>query len=257
MIFFLIALISSIIGAISGIGGGVIIKPVMDALTPYDAATISFISSCCVLSMAMISVVRHAMKKTPFHKKTILLLGSGAIIGGILGNQLLTAACLVISNAAIKAIQSVCLILLLAFALIYMNFLQKKYHLAITSRVLSALIGLGLGMVSTFLGIGGGPFNIAFLCFFFGISLKEATIDSIAIIMLSQISQLTVSVASQDVGGYHLAPLFSMIPAAVAGSLIGTFINRKIRERHLIWLYNITFFAIIVLNLYNLIYILW
>ena len=44
VIFCLICFFASIIGAICGIGGSVIIKPVLDAFGIMDVATISFLS---------------------------------------------------------------------------------------------------------------------------------------------------------------------------------------------------------------------
>ena len=48
---FLSWLIASAIGAIAGIGGGVIIRPVLDSFHVM-AATVSFLSGCTVLSMS-------------------------------------------------------------------------------------------------------------------------------------------------------------------------------------------------------------
>ena len=45
IIYFLVGIIATTIGAISGIGGGVIIKPVLDTLGNYDISTISILSS--------------------------------------------------------------------------------------------------------------------------------------------------------------------------------------------------------------------
>ena len=41
ILFFLICFFASVIGAICGIGGGVIIKPVLDAFQMMDVSTIS------------------------------------------------------------------------------------------------------------------------------------------------------------------------------------------------------------------------
>ena len=46
-----ITFIATIVGAISGIGGGVIIKPVMDAILKLPVETISFLSGTTVLAM--------------------------------------------------------------------------------------------------------------------------------------------------------------------------------------------------------------
>ena len=46
-----IAFGASIVGAICGIGGGVIIKPLLDAFGIASVAEISFLSGCTVLSI--------------------------------------------------------------------------------------------------------------------------------------------------------------------------------------------------------------
>ena len=56
VIYFLICLGASILGAISGIGGGVIIKPVLDSLGTLNVSTISFLSGCTVLSMTTMTL---------------------------------------------------------------------------------------------------------------------------------------------------------------------------------------------------------
>ena len=52
ILFFCVSFFASIAGAICGIGGGVIIKPVLDMLGLASVATISFLSGCTVLSMS-------------------------------------------------------------------------------------------------------------------------------------------------------------------------------------------------------------
>jgi len=56
VVFFLVALGASAVGAICGIGGGVIIKPVLDLLHLETVPTISFLSGCTVLTMSCYSV---------------------------------------------------------------------------------------------------------------------------------------------------------------------------------------------------------
>ena len=56
VLVFAICFLASTIGAICGIGGGVIIKPALDAFGIMDVSTISFLSGCTVLSMSLYSV---------------------------------------------------------------------------------------------------------------------------------------------------------------------------------------------------------
>lgn len=56
ILFFAVSFFSSIVGAICGIGGGVVIKPVLDLLRMGEPSTINFLSGCTVLSMSLYSV---------------------------------------------------------------------------------------------------------------------------------------------------------------------------------------------------------
>ena len=58
VIIILTALIATFVGSISGIGGGVLIKPVMDAIFDATSAQISFYSGTTVLTMTIVSLIR-------------------------------------------------------------------------------------------------------------------------------------------------------------------------------------------------------
>ena len=59
IIYLVISLLASVVGAICGIGGGVIIKPVLDLCGLASVSTISFLSGCTVLSMSCYSVAKN------------------------------------------------------------------------------------------------------------------------------------------------------------------------------------------------------
>ena len=60
---FLICFLASIIGAICGVGGGVIIKPVVDAFGLLTISQASFLSGCTVLAMSAYSTTMMVVKK--------------------------------------------------------------------------------------------------------------------------------------------------------------------------------------------------
>ena len=51
----LVSFFACTVGAICGIGGGILIKPVLDATGVADVATINFLAGCTVLSMTLYS----------------------------------------------------------------------------------------------------------------------------------------------------------------------------------------------------------
>ena len=63
ILIFIICLLASVIGGICGIGGGVIIKPVLDAMGIMSVSAISFLSGLTVMSMSIISVLRQRKAK--------------------------------------------------------------------------------------------------------------------------------------------------------------------------------------------------
>ena len=84
LLIFLICFLASVIGAICGIGGGVIIKPVLDAFGIMDVATISFLSGCTVLSMSTYSVIKNKLSgESHVEQKNGLPLALGAAAGGL------------------------------------------------------------------------------------------------------------------------------------------------------------------------------
>ena len=60
----LVAFGASVAGAICGIGGGVIIKPLLDALNIASVEEISFLSGCTILSMSCYSVGKSVVART-------------------------------------------------------------------------------------------------------------------------------------------------------------------------------------------------
>ena len=86
LLVFLVCFLASVAGAICGIGGGVIIKPALDAFGIMDVATISFLSGCTVLSMTTYSVLRSRRSgASAFERATGLPMALGAAVGGVVG----------------------------------------------------------------------------------------------------------------------------------------------------------------------------
>lgn len=89
LICFLVSFLSSAVGAICGIGGGVVIKPVLDFVQMGSASMINFLSGCTVLSMSLYSVGKAMLNRDG---KVDLAIGTplalGATLGGVAGKKL-------------------------------------------------------------------------------------------------------------------------------------------------------------------------
>ena len=255
IIFLIVSLFASIAGAICGIGGGVIIKPVLDATGIMGVSSISFLSGCTVLSMSVISVFK-AMRKggTSVNIKIATPLAIGAAMGGVLGKALFQYVYVIFPDEnKVGAVQAAVLILITAGTLIYtLNSSKIKTH-NLQNIYTCILIGLLLGLLSAFLGIGGGPINIILLAYFFTMDTKQAAINSLYIIMVSQFASLISTVLNHDVPVFDMSILILMVLGGVAGAMLGSKINKKFTAADVEKLFIGLMIIIILINIYNLI----
>ena len=192
LICLLVSLGASVVGAICGIGGGVIMKPVLDLAGAGSVSTISFLSCCTVLSMSCYSVGKSLLARdSQVDLKTGTPLAIGAAVGGVLGSQLFKMVKAAFENQnMVGAVQAGCLALITFLTILY-ALLNGRIRLhRIRNRVVCGIIGLLLGIISSFLGIGGGPINLMVLSFFFSMNTKVAAQNSLYIILFSQIANL-------------------------------------------------------------------
>lgn len=76
VIYFFIIVFANTIGSISGMGGGIIIKPMMDAIGMHSLVEIAFYSSTAVLSMSIFSTWRQFKNPININIKLALFLSS-------------------------------------------------------------------------------------------------------------------------------------------------------------------------------------
>ena len=253
LFYSLICLLATTLGAISGIGGGVIIKPVLDATASISVSQISFLSGCSVLAMSIVSLLSSIGGEAKIDKVRTTPLAIGSAVGGVVGKLLFD----IIKNAAandgvVGTAQSAIMILLTGGVLLYV--LNKKYIKTnnIESIFVCITIGLFLGILSSFLGIGGGPINLAVLYFFFSMTTKTAALNSLYMIFFAQAASLIFTFASSSVPETDILALAVMIVSGVAGGFIGRKINKKMSTKAVDILFCCMLVAIIGTSVYNL-----
>lgn len=253
LFFFLICICATTLGAISGIGGGVLIKPVLDAVSGMGVSAISFLSGCTVLAMSVVSLLRSRGGDVKLEAKRGTLLAVGGAVGGILGKWLFDAVKSAFGNdAVLGTAQSVLMVLLTLGVLAYVLNKQKIRTLQVTNGGLCVLIGLGLGLLSAFLGIGGGPINLAVLYYFFSMDSKTAALNSLYVILFSQSASFLSTVVQGRVPQFDLPVLLVMMAGGILGGFIGRGISKKLDNRRVDILFRWMLVLITAISFYNL-----
>lgn len=233
VLFVLVCFLASAVGCICGIGGGVIIKPVLDSLGIYSASTISFMSGCIVLAMTCYSVVKAQLAgESQIKMQVTVPLGTGAAVGGILGKLLFDLIRSAAANAdMVGAVQSAVLFVVTLGTLLYMLCSARIKTHTISNRIACAAIGFTLGVISSFLGIGGGPINLVVLSFFFSMETKMAAQNSLFIILLSQTASLLFTLVRRTTPEFPVVLFICMVLAGILGGIVGRRVNRHINGR--------------------------
>ena len=249
---FLVAILATTIGGISGVGGGVIIKPVMDAVSGLPVATISFLSGCTVLAMTITSMVRSIGGEVKVEPRRGTLLAIGAAVGGIVGKQLFD----VVKDAggsAVSVAQQVLMIALTLGVLAYTLNRPRIRTLDVKNGAACILIGLALGVLSSFLGIGGGPINLAVLYYFFSMDSKTAALNSLYVILFSQGASFLNTLIGQNVPDFQWPVLIAMVIGGVVGGTVGRSFSRRMDSRAVDRLFFWLLLAITAISVYNLV----
>ena len=253
-ILFLICLLASSIGAIVGAGGGVIIKPVMDLFGLMPVSTVSFLSGATVLCMSIVSLIRTWNSGAKVKLKTSTPLAIGAVAGGLVGKWLLETVKSGFGNEkTLGMIQAIALTVITFLVFLYVCNKNKLPSKHVESPFVAVIIGCCLGIISSFLGIGGGTSNVAVLFFFFSMEAKEAAKNSIYIIVFSQLASIITSAVSGTIPSFQWYQLVAMVAGGVGGALVGAEISKRINNQKVELLLKILLIVITCIDFYNII----
>lgn len=148
--------------------------------------------------------------------------------GGLAGEKLLQVIVDALrANSAVTVVQNVVLSLLILAVFLYMKNKSRIPSRELRGVVVSLLVGVFLGICSSFLGIGGGPINVALIIYLFSFDTKTATVCSLVTILFAQISKLTTVALTTGFGVFDLSIAPVMIVGAIAGGFIGASLNKK------------------------------
>lgn len=237
-ILFIIGLIlSAVIGLSLGLiggGGSILTVPILVYLLgvgPHEAVGMSL---AVVGSTSILSSFLH-WRKDNVDVSSGLLFGVAGIIGALLGSPLTK----MVSPNALLLIFGI-LMLVVAVSMLW----RRNHAIDESPRkphpVQGILAGLGVGVLTGFLGVGGGFLIVPALVFFGGLSMRKAIGTSLFVIFLNCAAGL-VGHMSQNIFDWQLTGI--VMGLAVGGTIFGTILSHRIAAQRLQ-----SMFAVLVLG---------
>lgn len=255
VIILIISFLATLLGTICGIGGGVVLKPLLDALSGLEIAEINFLSGCTVLCMSSYSVLKERMSnESIIDKKRTPFLGIGAAVGGLLGKQIFQVMRYGMGDTEkLHVIQAVILMVITAATLVYTFQEERCPAYTMNGKGTAVMIGGGLGLISAFLGIGGGPMNLVVLYIFYSMPPKAAASNSLYIIMISQLASLLWTAGTGEIPNVSPGLLVGMSVCGITGGMAGKKIQKRIEDDMVNKLFRLFLVIILGICIYNIV----
>ncbi len=250
---FLIVLFACTLGAISGLGGGIIVKPLMDALGGFSAGSVNAMASITILTMTIVSILKSRKNARNIDWRIVIFFTIGSVIGGVLGQFILDHFITSSNDATVIIVQSVFQIFIVLLIILHEIVKQRLPHFHVKSPALMTTIGTLLGTIAAFLSIGGGIFNRPVLVILLSMTSKSAAFTSLCIILCAQGANVVTMGLTTHFSYVDPSVLPFMMVAAIAGGYLGGYIATHVNDKYFDRIFMITLLIILALNVGNLV----
>lgn len=246
-------------GTIVGSGGGFILTPVLLLLYPHDSAkTLTAISLAVVFFNAASGSAAYLRQRRVDVRSGLLF--AAATLPGAVGGALLVG---VVSRQVFAGIMGGVLAALAAWLLTGERWRPRPGRHGVRRRVLvdregllheydvpllrGALYSLGVGFVSSFLGIGGGVIHVPLLVRALGFPTHVATATShFVLAWMAGAGTVTHIVAGSFAHGNGVRRVAALSVGVVVGAQAGAHVSRRLHGRHIEWLLGVALLALAV-----------
>jgi uncharacterized membrane protein YfcA len=253
LVLVLISVAAGVIGALLGLGGGIVLVPalvLLFGLNIHLAIAASLVSVIATSSGSASTFVEEGLTDL----RIGMFLEVATVVGGLVGA---VVSAILLSDEGQYLVLAFVPVILLAAVFMYRSrardvdpsrapdrvavrlrlggeYYDEQQRRTVPYRVTGTGIGLGFagisGVVSGLLGIGGGTFNVPAMNAFMNVPIRVAGATSNFMIGVTAAAGALVYVYAGDVGLTLVAPV---VLGIFVGSLVGTSLHRTVRVERL------------------------
>ena len=178
-----LGLVAGMLSGLFGVGGGILIVPALTLLLGFDQRVAAGTSLAAIVPVSIVGVISYA-RADAVDWIAAALLSVAAIVGAQIGSALLDR----LSRRAVR--WGFIVFLLVVIASLFFVVPSRDAEIALTAASIVGLLalGLGAGVLSGLLGVGGGIVVVPMLILLFGASDLVAKGTSLVMIIPTAIS---------------------------------------------------------------------
>ena len=174
MIYLILSGISAFFGLTAGLGTTTLLRPLLDAVSPLEPASVSMLCTMATLCAALVTAFFALNRALPLHPDELLLLAVGAALGGMLGDLACARFFMMVTRESAMLLQNALLFTLIALPSLYFGPLNHTIAPMNLSRLLSFPVALLVGLLGSFLSFGAEPLTLMLYAFLFAADEEES-----------------------------------------------------------------------------------
>lgn len=220
MIYLLLALASAFFGLSSGLGATTLLRPLLDAVSPLEPASVAALCTMATLCAALVSAFFALGEPLPVKNDELILLAAGATLGGVLGDLAAERFVSVIPTQSAVLLQNALLFALIALPTVYFATLARAVRPLALTRVLAFPVALTVGLLGSFLAFGAEPVTLAAYFLLFDAENDESAVAALTVALFAMLGKLITLLIRVRMHMPDVQVLLWLLPGALAGALL-------------------------------------
>lgn len=222
-----------------GSGGSILSVPILVYVMGIEPTLATAYSLFVIGTTSLVGGIHKAKQKLVDFQKVVLF-GIPAVISVFFTRKVLVPKIpeIIFSTDEFTLSKSILIMIVFAIVMIFASYRMirplKEKKVTIDEKLnyyTIVLFGIGIGLISGFVGAGGGFLIVPTLLFFAKTPMKMAVGTSLFIVSLQSLIGFTGDIMSDQIIDWKLLELFTI--ASIIGIFIGNFISKKVADEKL------------------------
>lgn len=233
MIYLLLGAVCTHLGICAGLGGGVLLRPLLIAVSALNPASVAALSAIASLAAALVGAFFMLSAPLPLNQDELILLFAGSALGGFAGDLLSARFYAMLVPAGATLLQNALFFTLLALPAVYFSVFSRTLQPLTLTRVAALPAALLIGLISSFLSFGAQPITIAAYYLLFDADHDEASCAALTITVGALGAKLITLLIRQRFSFHDPDILLWLLPGALLGAFLAAFPALRIKHRSL------------------------
>jgi len=219
MIYALLSALCACLGLAGGMGASTLLRPLLDAVSPLEPASVAILCTAATLGAALLSAFFALSRPIALHQDELLFLAIGAVLGGALGDLISARFFSMLPARGALLLQNALLFTLLALPAVYFFRLERVITPLSITRMASMPAALLLGIIASFLSFGAVPLTLMAYRLLFDASEDECTIAALTVALCAMGGKMIVLLIRLRLNLPNAELLIWLLPGALLGVL--------------------------------------